>query len=206
MVGLRCRGRLDVGRWCGGRRHRRRVRRRSHRLDPLERLEEDTARPGFDDTDLSPSFGRDFDGRPLSEVGDLLISVLAVFPEVEDLGAVRVDDLEGAAGRAYNTQRLPLLAPLRLRRRLRRDDTLLDTGERREKSGRGRRAFSVKQSRWEHWLRSTPGPPRFVMSRQNLHLPHSPARQPVQTPHRFLCRRACDATTRLLDDGDRCEC
>ena len=92
-------------------------------------------------------------------------------------------------------------------------DTLLDTGERREKSGRGRRAlegsgcaFSVKHTRWTQGIFSEPGPLRFGMSRQYLHVPHSSARQPAQTLHRFLCRRACDATARLLDDGERCEC
>ena len=38
-------------------------------------------------------------------------------------------------------------------------------------------------------MRSKFGPPRFVMSRQYLHVPHSSARQPSQTPHRFLRRR-----------------
>ena len=80
-----------------------------HRSDRLERRAEDTAHLGCDDADLVSSCGSDFDGRPLSEVGDFDRSGRntrragnggRIFPELVDLGAVRVDDLEGAANQA----------------------------------------------------------------------------------------------------------
>ena len=59
-------------------------------------------------------------------------------------------------------------------------------------TGRTRESASVaimkRQTLATHERRITPGPPRFGMSRQNTHEPHSSRRQPSHSPHRVRLR------------------